>query len=56
LVGAAMPGVLIETGFVSNDRDAAYIRSEEGQNDIASSILDAVKSFKTYYEKEIKED
>ncbi|MCC6551385.1 MAG: N-acetylmuramoyl-L-alanine amidase, partial [Ignavibacteriaceae bacterium] len=42
LVGAAMPGVLIETGFVSNDRDAAYIRSEEGQNDIASSILDAV--------------
>jgi N-acetylmuramoyl-L-alanine amidase len=56
LVGASMPGVLIETGYVTNDRDAAFIRSEKGQNDIASSILDAVKSFKTYYEKAMKEE
>lgn len=56
LVGAAMPGVLVETGFVSNERDAAYIRSERGQNAIASSILDAVKAFKVYYEKQMKEE
>lgn len=56
LVGASMPGVLIETGFVSNERDAAFIRSDKGQNNIASSILDAVKSFKTYYEKAMKEE
>lgn len=56
LVGASMPGVLVETGYVTNDRDAAYIRSEKGQNDIASSILDAVKTFKVYYEREMKEE
>lgn len=56
LVGASMPGVLIETGYVTNERDAAYIRSQKGQNELAESILDAVKSFRDYYEKAMKEN
>lgn len=53
LVGASMPSVLIETGYVTNQKDAAYIKSEKGQNDFAKSILSAVKSFKSYYDQVI---
>ncbi len=42
----AMPSVLIEMGFVSNRDDAAYISSENGQNEIAQSIYQAVISYK----------
>lgn len=56
LVGASMPGVLIETGYVTNERDAAYIKSQKGQNDLAEAILDAVKAFRDYYEKAMKEN
>jgi N-acetylmuramoyl-L-alanine amidase len=50
LVGASMPSVLVETGYVSNANDAAYLRSEKGQSEIAHSIFNAVKNFKTYYD------
>lgn len=53
LVGASMPGVLIETGYVTNQKDSDYIKSSKGQNDFARSILAAVKSFKSYYDKVI---
>lgn len=42
----AMPSVLIETGFISNYDDAMYLASERGQNEIASSIYDAILSYK----------
>ena len=50
LVGASMPSVLIETGYVSNPQDAAFLRSEKGQLQIAQSIVSSIKSFKTYYD------
>lgn len=53
LVGASMPGVLIETGFLSNRKDEAYLKSSKGQTDIASAILNAVKRYKDYYDKQI---
>jgi N-acetylmuramoyl-L-alanine amidase len=53
LVGAAMPSILFETGYVTNESDAAYMRSESGQKEIASAIFQAIKSFKGYYAKEI---
>lgn len=53
LVGASMPGVLIETGYVTNQKDSDYIKSGKGQNDFARSILAAVKSFKFYYDQVI---
>jgi N-acetylmuramoyl-L-alanine amidase len=51
LVGASMPSVLIETGFVSNKNDTNYLKSSKGQNEIASAIFKAIKSFREYYDK-----
>jgi N-acetylmuramoyl-L-alanine amidase len=54
LVGASMPSVLVEAGFLSNPNDAKYLNSEAGQNDIAKSIFHAIKSFKDYYDKSME--
>jgi N-acetylmuramoyl-L-alanine amidase len=51
LVGASMPSVLVETGFLSNKNDAAYLKSSKGQNEIAGAIFKSIKSFKEHYEK-----
>lgn len=53
----AMTSVLIETGFVSNYDDAAYLMSEKGQNEIAESIYNAVVSYKKMLDRneEVKE-
>jgi N-acetylmuramoyl-L-alanine amidase len=50
LVGASMPSVLIETGFLTNRKDAAYLKSENGQMKIAESILGAINKYKDYYQ------
>ena len=50
LVGASMPSVLIETGFISNRHDANYISSSKGQKDIAKAIFNSIKNYKKYYE------
>ncbi|MDQ7818158.1 MAG: N-acetylmuramoyl-L-alanine amidase [Melioribacteraceae bacterium] len=55
LVGASMPSVLIETGFLSNRRDEAYLNSLNGQNDIARSIANSVKKYKDYYDSDVTE-
>jgi N-acetylmuramoyl-L-alanine amidase len=49
LVGASMPSVLIETGFLTNRKDAAFLKSDSGQGQIAESILAAIKKYKDYY-------
>ncbi len=51
LVGASMPSVLIETGFISNPHDAKYLKSERGEEKIARAIFDAIKKYKNYYDK-----
>jgi N-acetylmuramoyl-L-alanine amidase len=53
LVGASMPSVLIETGFLSNKKDAAILNSQKGQEAIAKAIFEAVKRFKAEYEKSL---
>ncbi len=53
LVGASMPSVLIETGFITNKKDAKYLNSGRGQKDIAESIFDAIVKYKKYYENSI---
>lgn len=42
----AMPSVLIETGFVNNYDDARYLSSEEGQQEVAESIFNAISSYR----------
>ncbi|WP_298116975.1 N-acetylmuramoyl-L-alanine amidase [Flavobacterium sp.] len=41
-----MPRVLIETGFISNKEEGSRLDSEEGQNDIAQAIAEAIVSYK----------
>ncbi|MDP3581049.1 MAG: N-acetylmuramoyl-L-alanine amidase [Ignavibacteria bacterium] len=53
LVGASMPSVLIENGFLSNRKDETYLASTSGQNAIAETILNSIKMYKEFYEKEI---
>ncbi len=56
LVGASMPSVLVETGFISNRHDEKYIASSKGQNIIASAIFNAIKSYKKFYESTLKNE
>jgi N-acetylmuramoyl-L-alanine amidase len=41
-----MPAVLIETGFISNPTEEAYLRSKQGQEYLASAIYRAFKAYK----------
>ena len=41
-----MPAVLTEVGFISNAEEEKYINSWKGQDEIADSILEAVKTYK----------
>ncbi len=51
LVGASMPAVLIETGYVTNPKDAKYLKSKRGQSEMARAIFNAIKEYKKYYDK-----
>ena len=46
---AYMPRVLVETGFISNPTEGNLLNSEEGQNEIAQAIADAIISYKREY-------
>ncbi len=43
---SAMPAVLVETGFIDNPKDEAYLTSPEGQSEIVQSIIRAIKKYK----------
>jgi N-acetylmuramoyl-L-alanine amidase len=51
LAGSAMPGVLIEIGFITNIEEEAYLNSEEGQYKVAVTIYKAIKAYKDDVEK-----
>ena len=46
---AYMPRILIEMGFISNLAEGRILASEEGQNEIARAIADAIISYKNEY-------
>ena len=46
----AMPSVLVETGFLSNNKEEDYLKSEAGQDLIASGIFRAFRDYKTQVE------
>ncbi len=46
---AYMPRVLIETGFISNPKEGAMLDSEEGQQQIARAIANAIIGYKKEY-------
>ena len=53
LVGATMPNVLIEVGFLSNKQEAYNLSKSYYRRQIAESIFQAIVDFKIKYEKPI---
>jgi N-acetylmuramoyl-L-alanine amidase len=49
LDAAVMPGVLIELGFLSNKEEGEFLNSEEGQNQMARQIAEAIIKYKNEY-------
>ena len=45
-----MPAILIETGFINNPEDEAYLNSDKGQQELAESITQAVLRYKAQME------
>lgn len=46
----SMPSVLIEAGYLSNAKEAAYLNSDKGQDQLAYSICGAIKQYKASFE------
>jgi N-acetylmuramoyl-L-alanine amidase len=51
LYKTAMPGVLIETGFISNPKDEKFLLSENGQEQMAQAIFKALRDYKNQVER-----
>jgi len=45
-----MPAILVETGFINNPEDEAYLNSEKGQQELAEAISKAVMRYKEQIE------
>ncbi len=52
---SAMPSVLIETGYLSNKSEAAYLMSEAGRKTLALAIFDSFKSYKEKFESRLNQ-
>lgn len=46
----AMPGILVELGFLSNQDEEKFMMSEEGQTYLASAIFRAIRDYKNRFE------
>lgn len=46
LQATSMPSILVETGFITHPPDEKYLNSEDGQEQIAENILNAIKRYK----------
>jgi N-acetylmuramoyl-L-alanine amidase len=51
LAGSAMPGVLVEIGFITNPMEETYLNSEKGQYEVALAIYRGIKAYKADVEK-----
>jgi N-acetylmuramoyl-L-alanine amidase len=51
LAGSAMPGVLVEIGFITNVEEEAYLNSERGQYEVAMAIYRGIRSYKNELER-----
>jgi N-acetylmuramoyl-L-alanine amidase len=51
LIGASMPNVLVEVGFVSNPQEEIKLTKASYRQKIAESIYNSIRIFKTSREK-----
>lgn len=49
LDAAYMPSVLVELGFLSNEKEGQYLNTEAGQSNMAEAIADAIIAYKKEY-------
>ncbi|KAB2850085.1 MAG: N-acetylmuramoyl-L-alanine amidase, partial [Ignavibacterium sp.] len=56
LVGASMPSVLIESGFLSNSGDAKHLSSDSGQQKFAEYVFNGIKKYRESYELEMQSE
>ena len=50
ILGASMPSILIETGYVSDANEEKYLSSDNGQTAIAAALFNAFSNYKMLYE------
>lgn len=55
LVGASMPNVLVETGYLSNRSEEKFLKSSSGQRKVARGIFHAIQKYRESYEKFLEE-
>jgi N-acetylmuramoyl-L-alanine amidase len=55
LVGASMPNVLVELGYLSNRKEEQLLRSQDGQRKIAEALFKGIKDYKMKYEQTLQE-
>ncbi len=55
LVGASMPNVLVETGYLSNREEERILRSSQGQARIAEALFKGIQEYKRIYERALRE-
>lgn len=54
LYKTTMPGVLIETGFLSNTNDEKFLNSKEGQQKLSAAIASAISDYKVDHDEKEK--
>jgi N-acetylmuramoyl-L-alanine amidase len=47
LIGAEMPAILVETGFITNDTERKRLLSDSYRNILADGILEGIDSYVT---------
>ena len=48
-----MPSVLVETGFITNKNEGAYLNSKSGQEKVAKAIFKAIIEYKTHLDENL---
>ena len=51
LAGSAMPGVLVEIGFITNIEEETYLNSEKGQHEVAMALYKGIRAYNADSEK-----
>jgi N-acetylmuramoyl-L-alanine amidase len=55
LVGASMPNILVELGYLSNKKEEQVLRSRSGREKISEALFEGIKEYKTKYERALRE-